>query len=156
MHAQPLSHVWLCYPMDCSPTGSSIHGILQARILGWVAISFSRCIMYWCPNRLGRGWEAHWQKLKVVFTLLCLLLGLAVHENLKPSRLWGRNRVPREPLLQGALFGSQWSSGNAQQTWVKCPLLLKTLFKIYLFLAVLGLLSLCRLFSSFREGWASL
>ena len=29
-------------PMDCSPPGSSVHGILQARILGWVAISFSR------------------------------------------------------------------------------------------------------------------
>ena len=28
-------------PMDCSPTGSSVHGILQARILEWVAISFS-------------------------------------------------------------------------------------------------------------------
>jgi len=28
-------------PMDCSPPGSSIHGILQARILEWVAISFS-------------------------------------------------------------------------------------------------------------------
>ena len=29
-------------PMDCSPPGSSIHGILQARILEWVAISSSR------------------------------------------------------------------------------------------------------------------
>ena len=28
--------------MDCSPTGSSVHGILQARILEWIAISFSR------------------------------------------------------------------------------------------------------------------
>ena len=27
--------------MDCSPSGSSVHGILQARILEWVAISFS-------------------------------------------------------------------------------------------------------------------
>ena len=32
----------LCDPMDCSPPGSSIHGILQARILGWSAIPFSR------------------------------------------------------------------------------------------------------------------
>ena len=31
-----------CDPMDCSPPGSSVHGILQARILEWVAISFSR------------------------------------------------------------------------------------------------------------------
>ena len=32
----------LCDPMDCSLSGSSVHGILQARILEWVAISFSR------------------------------------------------------------------------------------------------------------------
>ena len=32
----------LCHPMDCSLPGSPVHGILQARILEWVAISFSR------------------------------------------------------------------------------------------------------------------
>ena len=32
----------LCDPVDCSLPGSSVHGILQARILGWVAMSFSR------------------------------------------------------------------------------------------------------------------
>ena len=32
----------LCNPMNYSPLGSSVHGILQARILGWVAIPFSR------------------------------------------------------------------------------------------------------------------
>ena len=32
----------LCDRMDCSPPGSSVHGILQARILEWAAISFSR------------------------------------------------------------------------------------------------------------------
>ena len=32
----------LCDPMDSSPPGSSVHGISQARILEWVAISFSR------------------------------------------------------------------------------------------------------------------
>ena len=32
----------LCDPMDCSPPGSSVHGIFQARILEWGAISFSR------------------------------------------------------------------------------------------------------------------
>ena len=31
----------LCDPMDCSPPGSSVHGIPQARILEWVAIPFS-------------------------------------------------------------------------------------------------------------------
>ena len=32
----------LCDPIDCSLPGSSLHGILQARVLEWVAISFSR------------------------------------------------------------------------------------------------------------------
>ena len=31
-----------CNPMDCSLPGSSVHGIVQARILEWVAIPFSR------------------------------------------------------------------------------------------------------------------
>ena len=42
---QLLSHVpTLCDTMDCSPPSSSVHGILQLRILGQVAISFSRGI----------------------------------------------------------------------------------------------------------------
>ena len=37
-----LSCVWLCDPTDCSPPGSSVCGILQARIWEWVVISYSR------------------------------------------------------------------------------------------------------------------
>ena len=52
----------LCDPMDCSPPGSPVHGILQSRILEWVAISISRgspwprdrthvsCICRWILN----------------------------------------------------------------------------------------------------------
>ena len=36
------SYRTLCNRMDCSMSGSSVHGIFQARILEWVAISFSR------------------------------------------------------------------------------------------------------------------
>ena len=43
----------LCNPMDCSPPGSSIHSILQARILEWVAISF-----FW-----GSSWPRDWIRL---------------------------------------------------------------------------------------------
>ena len=40
---QSLSHIWLfCDDIDCSLPVSSVHGISQARILEWVAISFSR------------------------------------------------------------------------------------------------------------------
>ena len=38
--AQPCLILW--EPMDCRPPGSSVHGIFQARILEWVAISYSR------------------------------------------------------------------------------------------------------------------
>ena len=40
----------LCKPLDCSRSGSSVHGILQARILDWVAILFSR----------GSSWPRGW------------------------------------------------------------------------------------------------
>ena len=42
VRAQKLSCLFLCDPMDCSPPGFSVHGILQARILEWVAVSFYR------------------------------------------------------------------------------------------------------------------
>ena len=44
-HQIPFSHSVMsgsCNPMDCSLPGSSVHGILQGRILAWVAISYSR------------------------------------------------------------------------------------------------------------------
>ena len=40
----------LCDPMDCSPPVSSVHGILQARILEWVVIPLSR------GSSLLQGW----------------------------------------------------------------------------------------------------
>ena len=43
-------YLTLCRPMDCNPSGSSVHGILQARILEWVAICFSR----------GSSWPRDW------------------------------------------------------------------------------------------------
>ena len=36
------SRLTLCDPVDCSPPGSSVPGILQARILEWAAVSSSR------------------------------------------------------------------------------------------------------------------
>ena len=38
----PQSYLTPSDPMDCSPPGSSIHGIFQARVLEWVAIAFSK------------------------------------------------------------------------------------------------------------------
>ena len=36
----------LCNPMDYSPPNTSVHGVFQARILEWVAISFSKFLLY--------------------------------------------------------------------------------------------------------------
>ena len=46
-------------PMDCGPPGSSVHGIFQARVLEWVAISFSRGSSWsrdqtWVSRTVGR------------------------------------------------------------------------------------------------------
>ena len=53
--------------MDCSPPGSSVHGISQARVLGWVAISYSRGSSQprdWtrisCVSCIGRRILYHW------------------------------------------------------------------------------------------------
>ena len=75
----------LCNPMDCSPPGFSVHGILQARILEWVAMSSSRgssrlrdwthvsyiswigrWVLYyhpgcpWCKVVTVKCWRFHW------------------------------------------------------------------------------------------------
>ena len=47
------SYLTLCDPMNCSPPSSSVHGTLQARILEWVAISFSR----------GSSWPRDWTQV---------------------------------------------------------------------------------------------
>ena len=49
----------LCDPMDCSLPGSSVHGILQARILEWVTISFSKGSSHGSNPYLLR--HLHWQ-----------------------------------------------------------------------------------------------
>ena len=41
-----LSCLTVCNPMDCSPPGSSAHGILQAGKLEWVEIPFSRVLQH--------------------------------------------------------------------------------------------------------------
>ena len=78
----------LCYPMDCSPPGSSVHGISPARIPEWVSISFSRrsswsrdrtwvsCIRRWVLYHWAT-WEAHisqWNTLRKQFPHVLILL----------------------------------------------------------------------------------
>ena len=51
LYAELLQLCWtLCNPMDCSPPGSSVHGILPARLLEWVAM----------PSSRGSSWPRDW------------------------------------------------------------------------------------------------
>ena len=59
----------VCNPMDCSLLGSFVHGILQVRVLEWIAISFSRASS-WPRDRIrvsciGRRVLYHWATRKV-------------------------------------------------------------------------------------------
>ena len=89
VYPQWLSRVQLCDPMNCSPTGSSVHGIFQARILEWVVISSSR----------GSSWPRDWtcvsciarQSLPLHHTweaLICLVYSQMGHSSI-PSQFKG-------------------------------------------------------------------
>ena len=60
------SYPTLSDPMDCSPPGSSIHGIFQARVLEWGAIAFSEEMPRKGDNAqkgVGKDWK-YWDPLK--------------------------------------------------------------------------------------------
>ena len=53
----------LCNPLDCSPPGSSVHGISQARIRGWVAFSWPRDQTHIsCVSCIAGGLLSHWER----------------------------------------------------------------------------------------------
>ena len=73
------SHLILCNPVDCSPLGSSVHGMSQARISEWDAVSFSRassqprdrtCIS--CVFRIGRRTLNHWATWEASYVSILL------------------------------------------------------------------------------------
>ena len=53
----------LCDPTDCSPPSSSVHGILQARILEWIAMFFSKEFCPYCFMK-AKQWEAGIKSIK--------------------------------------------------------------------------------------------
>ena len=81
------SHVWFCDPMDHNPPGYSVHGILQARILEWVAVSSSRAssqprdqtrVSY--VSCMGRQGLYHWCQLgNPVWEKLCTKMMFLKH-----------------------------------------------------------------------------
>ena len=83
VHAQLLSRVWLCNPMDCNPPGSSVHGTFQARTLEWVAISSSRGSSWprdqTCVSCIVRRILYHWATWEATRSCYYLSWLLSVH-----------------------------------------------------------------------------
>ena len=75
-------------PKGCSPLGSSVHGIPQARILEWVAISFSLSL----PNQ---GFNLGLLQCRQI--LYCL----SHQESLAATPVCIRQNIPYEPLVHG-------------------------------------------------------
>ena len=103
LRAQLLSHVQLfCNRMDCSPPGSSVHGIFQARILEWVAISSFR----------GASWSRNWTWVDFLPTepreklLGCDLGYILSTASQVTSWFTGRQSVPRRNIVS-----------NAEESW---------------------------------------
>ena len=90
----------LCDPIDGSPPGSPVPGILQARTLEWVAISFSNawkwkmkvkslsCVRlfatpwiaaYQAPLHMGFSWQEYWSRVPLRWVQLCGSLSILWH-----------------------------------------------------------------------------
>ena len=89
----------LCDTMDRSPPGSSVHGILQARILGWVALPFSRGSSWprdqtWVAPMAGRLFYhmSHQESLLSISELLQILIKLLQQKQSCPQ-LKHENRI---------------------------------------------------------------
>ena len=117
-----------CNPMDCILPGFSIHGISQARILEWVAISFSRgsswpkdqtCLFYvgrqilypWATNRFSNS-----SKFKR-------------NENINPDKNWYLNvlsstvdcspKIEKDPNVQFSMYDSTECCISIQQNIIQ-------------------------------------
>ena len=74
----------LCDPMNCSPPGFSVHGILQARTLEWVAISFSKCMKLKSQSEVPQSF------LTLSDPMDCSLPGSSIHGIFQATVLeWG-------------------------------------------------------------------
>ena len=101
------SYLSLCNPMDCSPSGFSVHRILQTGILEWIAPSFSRgtswprdptqvsCI----PGRFFTIWAAKkmYMKIKTVCVRVCVCVCVCACARTKVP-LWSSPPLPFQSL----------------------------------------------------------
>ena len=104
----------LCVALDGSPPGSSVHGILQASILGWVAISISRGSS-WPRDRthvfciVGRCFTI-WAMKKALHTGLW-----SKQESIFPR--WYQNREWK--LIEASCIQYRWESRGSPTLWLR-------------------------------------
>ena len=126
----------LCDPMDCSPPGSPVHGILWARMLEWVVIAFSRgstwprdwthfsCLAgrffinfrgtkcyYWygASHHAGTWW---WKKPDQLLVMVTSVLKFAIEHNIPHNWLYLRMVLPPISLDHSALGPPLYSVFN--------------------------------------------
>ena len=90
------SYPILCDPMDCSLPGSSVHGILQTRILEWVAIHFSR----WS------SWPRNWSQVSCIAGTFITIW--ATREAQKLMKIWEMKWVTWEGGVGDRQMGVIW------------------------------------------------
>ena len=91
-----------CDPMDCSPPGSSVHAIFQARILEWVAISFFR----------GSSWPREWTRVS------CFAGGFFTTESPGKPRGSHQSIIPFEVFSTLKLFSVHPEEGAVRHTFI--------------------------------------
>ena len=129
----------LCDPMDCSPPGSSVHRILQARILEWVAISFSRV------SSQPRDWTH----------ISCIGRGFLYHQHNQgsPISVWGHFKAVLAfcSVNDAGALRKQQDVASPCATWTRIA---HYSFMVLIFLCIRGVLPTRQV--SFLSPWARL
>ena len=108
------SCVWLCNPMNYIPPGFSVHGVLQARILEWIAISFSRgssqprdwtCVLDGQNNIFPQMWEILGHYFSIFFLIPSFLVfSLCICE----CSGWGPPQISEAVYFSFFFSSSDW------------------------------------------------
>ena len=110
-----------CNPKDCSLPGSSVHGIFQARILEWVAISFPR----------GSSWIRDWTRVSSIGRQICYRWATREAQGTKESQhsvicVWDRtfvsdhsNQLSFVDIWRCTWYGLEYSLGSQKSNGKK-------------------------------------
>ena len=126
VHAKSLQLcLTICNPENCSPPGSSVHGILQTRVMEWVALPSSRGSS-WCRNQTRVSCLLHWQagSLPLVFFFKALIHNVSEFTGPTMTDL----QLPTMATLNQDL-GRVHSCYCKPKNWLRVLILFKHLFQ---------------------------